>query len=129
MPPVASAEGCVISNFLVLVVEDEPLVRMSAVALIEDAGFDTVEAASADEAIRILEARSDIRIVFTDINLPGDMNGLRLSEFIRDRWPPVELVLTSGRARLREEDLPRRARFLAKPYGRRALVDTLQGFL
>jgi CheY-like chemotaxis protein len=99
------------------------------VALIEDAGFDTVEAASADEAIRILEARSDIRIVFTDINLPGDMNGLRLSEFIRDRWPPVELVLTSGRARLREEDLPRRARFLAKPYGRRALVDTLQGFL
>jgi CheY-like chemotaxis protein len=82
---------------VVVVVEDEPLVRMHAAAMIESAGFDTVEAGNADEAIAILEARKDIRIVFTDVEMPGSMDGLRLARAIRDRWPPVELVLTSGR--------------------------------
>ena len=70
---------------LVLVVEDEFLVRMNAVFLLEEAGFDVLEAGSADEAIALLEARKDIRIVFTDINMPGSMDGLRLAQAIRDR--------------------------------------------
>ncbi|MGA8228281.1 MAG: response regulator, partial [Xanthobacteraceae bacterium] len=70
--------------------------KMHAVSLVADAGFDTVEASNADEAIAILEARKDIRIVFTDINMPGSMDGLRLAHAIRRRWTPIELILTSG---------------------------------
>ena len=71
-----------------LIVEYEFLLRMHAVSLLEEAGFDTLEAGSADEAIALLESRKDIRIVFTDINLPGSMDGLRLAHAIRHRWPP-----------------------------------------
>ena len=80
----------------VLVVEDELFSRLHAVDLIERAGYAAVEAANADEAIAILEARKDIRIVFTDIDMPGSMDGLKLSHAIRKRWPPIELILTSG---------------------------------
>jgi CheY-like chemotaxis protein len=79
---------------------------MHAVSLVADAGFDTVEASNADEAIAILEARKDIRIVFTDINMPGSMDGLRLAHAIRRRWPPIELILTSGDFQVAEEELP-----------------------
>ena len=89
------------SASLVLIVEDDYLVRQNAVFLLEEAGFDTLEAACADEAIALLEARQDIRIVFTDINMPGSMDGLALAQAVRRRWPPVELVLTSGYARSR----------------------------
>jgi two-component system, response regulator PdtaR len=101
---------------VVLIVEDEPLTRMRAVFLAEDAGFETVEASSADEAIAVLEARKDIRIVFTDINMPGSMDGLKLAHAIRTRWPPIELVLTSGDFEVDEDDLSERGRFLPKPY-------------
>lgn len=89
------------SKPVVLIVEDEPLLRMHAASLIEDAGFGTLEARSAEEAISLLETRLDIQIVFTDIDLPGEMDGLRLAAAIRDRWPPVELVLTWARSRWR----------------------------
>lgn len=85
---------------LVLVVEDEILIRLNAIVMLREAGFDTVEAASADEAIVHLETNNLIRIVFTDIDLPGSMDGLRLAAAIRDRWPPIELVLTSGHVRV-----------------------------
>ena len=101
---------------LVLVVEDESLVRMNALFLLEEAGFGVLEAGSADEAISLLERREDIRIVFTDINMPGSMDGLRLAHAIRSRWPPIELVLTSGLMRVRDEDMPERGVFLRKPY-------------
>jgi CheY-like chemotaxis protein len=114
---------------LVLVVEDEPLIRLNAVSLLEKAGFDTVEAASAEKAIALLEARSDIRIVFTDINLPGGMDGLRLAHAIRRRWPPIELVLTSGHVQVRGEDMPERGHFLSKPYGGPELVETVRSLL
>jgi CheY-like chemotaxis protein len=107
---------------LVLVVEDEFLVRMNALSLLEEAGFGVLEAGSADEAIAVLERRKDIRIVFTDINMPGSMDGLRLAHAIRDRWPPIQLVLTSGQMRLRNEDMPDRGRFLGKPYQSSELV-------
>jgi CheY-like chemotaxis protein len=114
---------------LVLVVEDEPLLLMHAVSLLEEAGFDTLEASSADEAIALLETRNDIRIVFTDINLPGSMDGLRLAHAIRHRWPPVELLLTSGHTRVGDEDMPDRGVFLGKPYDGGELVRTLRSFV
>lgn len=116
------------SKGVVLVVDDEPLVRMLAVDTIQEAGYDTVEASTADDAIRILEARKDIRIVFTDINMPGSMDGLKLAKAIRDRWPPIELILTSAFVKLRARDLPERGVFLAKPYLPEALAETLHHF-
>jgi two-component system, response regulator PdtaR len=111
---------------IVLVVEDEPLQRWLAAEMVREAGFTPIEAADADEAIAVLESRSDIRIVFTDIEMPGSMDGLRLARAIRGRWPPIELVLTSGRSAVRETDLPERGRFLAKPYQSHRVADILQ---
>ena len=111
---------------LVLVVEDEFVVRINAVSLLEEAGFGVLEASSADDAIALLESRKDIRIVFTDINMPGSMDGLRLAHAIRNRWPPIELVLTSGQMRVRAEDMPERGLFLSKPYQPAELVRMVQ---
>jgi CheY-like chemotaxis protein len=101
---------------LVLIVEDDALIRWSAVDMLEEAGFVTLAASNADEAMQLLEQRSDIRLVFTDIELPGSMNGLKLAAAIRDRWPPVQLVVTSGDYRLNEQDLPLGVPFFPKPY-------------
>lgn len=101
---------------VVLVVEDEPFIRMNAVAMIEEAGYDVVEASNANEAIAILEARTDIRIVFTDVEMPGSMDGLKLARHIRKRWPPIQLIVTSGRYRIDDADLPLRGKFVPKPY-------------
>ena len=111
---------------LVLVVDDEFLVRLNALSLLEEAGFGVLEAGSADEAIAVLERRKDIRIVFTDINMPGSMDGLRLAHAIRDRWPPIDIVLTSGRMRVRDEDMPERGVFLGKPYEPGELVEMVR---
>jgi CheY-like chemotaxis protein len=111
---------------LVLVVEDEFVVRIYAVSLLGEAGFDVLEAANADGAIALLESRKDIRIVFTDINMPGSMDGLRLAHAIRNRWPPIELVLTSGQMRVRNEDMPARGLFLSKPYDPTELVEVVR---
>ena len=85
-----------------------------------------LEAASADEANALLEVRKDIRIVFTDINMPGSMDGLRLAHAIRNRWPPIELVVTSGQMRVSKEDMPERGLFLAKPYQPSKLVQMVR---
>jgi two-component system, response regulator PdtaR len=113
----APGEGSILRKRpVVLIVEDEFLVRMVAVGLVEDAGFEAVEAANADEAIAILEARDDIRIVFTDVNMPGSMDGLKLAAAVRDRWPPIEFIVTSGRQFVGADALPERSFFLMKPY-------------
>jgi CheY-like chemotaxis protein len=112
----------------VLVVEDEPLSRIHALNLVEEAGYVAIEASNADEAISILEARKDIRIVFTDIDMPGSMDGLKLARAIRDRWPPIELILTSGHFNLNDSDLPERGRFFPKPYRDEQIISALQGF-
>ncbi len=101
---------------VVRIVEDDFLLRMNAVDVIEDGGFEVIEAANADEAIIILEARSDITVVFTDIQMPGSMDGLKLARAVRGRWPPIKIVATSGRYNVREMDLPEGGRFLPKPY-------------
>lgn len=111
---------------IVLVVEDEPLLRMMAVDLVESAGFEAVEATDADEATRILEARTDIRIVFTDIDMPGSMDGIKLAAAIRGRWPPIEIIVTSGHHVAQDLTLPARGVFFSKPYDRRAVVETIR---
>jgi CheY-like chemotaxis protein len=111
---------------VVLVVEDEFLLRMNAVLMIEDAGFDVLEAIDADQAIEILEARPDIHVIFTDIQLPGSMDGLKLAHAVRGRWPPIKIIATSGRVNLRTDDLPEGGRFLPKPYGPEEVIGTLR---
>jgi two-component system, response regulator PdtaR len=101
----------------VLIVEDEALVRAGAVDLVEEAGFEAIEAANADEAIRILESRHDVMVVFTDIDMPGSMDGLKLAHAVRNRWPPIKLVVTSGHSLPTDKDLPKGGRFMGKPYG------------
>jgi DNA-binding LytR/AlgR family response regulator len=86
-----------------------------AVDIIAEAGFEALSAPNADKAIAILESRDDIGIIFTDINMPGSMNGVKLAHAVRGRWPPIEIIVTS--AKRLESALPDRSRFLAKPYG------------
>jgi two-component system, response regulator PdtaR len=100
---------------VVLVVEDESLVRLTATNMVEDAGFEAIAASDADEAIRILENRNDISAVFTDVQMPGSMNGLRLAWVVRNRWPPVALILTSGQTDLPSTDFPSGGRFFRNP--------------
>lgn len=101
---------------VVLIVEDEALIRMDAVHMIEDAGFAVLEAWNADEAIRILEGRTDIQAVFTDVSMSGSMDGLKLAHTIRGRWPPIHLLVTSGLHVPNREQLPANGRFVRKPY-------------
>jgi two-component system, response regulator PdtaR len=111
---------------VVLIVEDEFLIRMDAVDMVRAAGFDVVEAENADEAILILERRSDITVVFTDIQMPGSMDGVKLAAAIRGRWPPIKIVATSGLLDMSEDDLPADSRFLPKPYSAPQIVGVLR---
>ncbi len=115
-------------RLVVLVVEDEFLVRQCAVDMINEAGFEAIEAANADEAIDILECRSDIRIVFTDIHMPGSIDGLKLAHAVRDRWPPIKLIVTSGHMNLPESALPAGGRFFSKPYQLSEIARALHEF-
>ncbi len=110
---------------LVLVVEDEILIRMNSVDIIRDLGFDVIEAVDADEAVSLLEAVPGIEVVFTDIQMPGSMDGLLLASVVRNRWPPVALLIASGRERPSAADMPPGARFIPKPYSRYELGEQL----
>ena len=112
------------TNAAVLVVEDEPLLRMLAVDLVEDAGFRVLEACDADEAVRILETRSDIGIVFTDIDMPGSTNGLALAKIARKLHPSAAIMVVSGRRTPGAGDLPDDAKFVDKPYDNDAVMKT-----
>ena len=111
---------------VVLIVEDEFLIRLHAAQIIEEAGFDVIEASNADEAISILEVRSDIIVLFTDIQMPGSMDGLKLAAAVKGRWPPIKIVATSGVVNVRSVDLPQGGRFLPKPYDPTQLTATLR---
>lgn len=100
----------------ILVVEDEPLVRMVIALHLADEGFDVFEAADAEEAIAFLERHPSINLLFTDIDMPGSMDGLKLSAFVRDRWPPVRIIVTSGKRMIEVTDLPAGSMFFPKPY-------------
>jgi two-component sensor histidine kinase/DNA-binding NarL/FixJ family response regulator len=103
------------SSAVVLVVEDEMVLRIRAVDIVEDAGFVPIEAVSADEAIEILESRDDISLLFTDIQMPGSMDGLKLAHAVHARWPHIKIVLVSGEVAVTEADKPTDSRFFPKP--------------
>lgn len=110
---------------VLLLVEDEPLIRISTADAFQQAGFFVLEAEDATEAIRILESRQDVRIVFTDIDLGSAIDGVDLLHLIESRWPPIHLYATSGRVFPEVVDrLPSRATFFPKPYDRGAVVSS-----
>lgn len=113
----------------VLVVEDEALIRFAIADDLRGAGFEVLEASDADAAIRLLGRHGDIRLVFTDIDIPGSMDGLRLSAVIRERWPPVAIVVTSGRGFPGPAALPAGSRFMPKPYATADVLDTFRALL
>jgi CheY-like chemotaxis protein len=110
----------------VLVVEDEFLIRMDIVAFLEDEGFKVQEASNADEAIALLAASPDIKVLFTDIDMPGTMDGLKLAAAVRDRWPPVRIIVTSGHRQLSDELLPVHGRFFSKPYDTSQVINAIR---
>jgi CheY-like chemotaxis protein len=110
---------------IVLVVEDEPIIRMGALDFVSAAGFEALEASNAEDAIRILEARSDIHLVFTDVGMPGAMDGVKLAHYIAGRWPPVKLVVASGNMIDEQSELPAGAKFFCKPYHNSVIVEAL----
>src|SRR6195256_3252127 len=114
---------------VVLVVEDEMLLRLRAVDMVEDAGYTSVEAVDADEAIAILESRSDIALMFTDIQMPGSMNGLKLAHAVRERWPPIKIILVSGQLKLADIDIPADSRFYGKPLEAKEMIAELQSMI
>ncbi len=114
---------------VVLVVEDDPLQMMMAGDLVEDAGLTPIFAENADEAIIVLESRNDIRIVLTDVDMPGSMDGLRLAAVVRKRWPPIQLVVVSGHVLIEHAELPERSRFFNKPYAPDKMIGALRSLV
>lgn len=113
-------------NNCVLVVEDDPLLRMDVVDIVESAGLDAIEAGSADEALLLLEANPAIAHLLTDIEMPGSMNGIVLAFAVRDRWPPITIVVMSGHVKPKGGELPGRALFIPKPYQPAQIQDALR---
>jgi CheY-like chemotaxis protein len=111
---------------VVLVVEDETLIRLDIVDQIESAGFEVLQASNADEAIAILEGNLNIHIVFTDVDMPGSMDGIKLARFVRGRWPPIKIVVTSGHFKVRDEDMPDGGLFFDKPYNPADVIQKLR---
>ena len=114
---------------VVLVVEDDMVLRMRAVDVVEDAGFVPVEAVSADEAIEVLESRDDISLLFTDIQMPGSMDGLKLAHAAHARWPHIKIILVSGQIAVTERDKPADSRFFPKPFELHDMVSELQDMI
>lgn len=112
---------------VILVVEDEPLVRLFASEMIEDAGFEVLQAANSTMAIATLEGRLDVRVVFTDVDMPGGVSGIKLAVCIQTRWPTVQIIVTSGRPWPADEPVPARVVFFSKPYRQDQVIDTLRG--
>jgi CheY-like chemotaxis protein len=110
----------------VLIVEDEVLIRDIISEELEDAGFDVVRVGTADQAIATLEARLDIHLVFTDVDMPGSMDGLKLAAAVRDRWPPVNIIITSSQTR--PTTVPANSLFIPKPYIGRNVVAAMRTF-
>jgi CheY-like chemotaxis protein len=116
------------SKTVVLVVEDEPVLRMTVADLVEDAGFDVVEAANAKQAIQVLESRSDVSIIMSDIDMPPGIDGMALVEIIRDRWPVIAIILVSGQMASANVRIPEGGVFFSKPYRSRDVVAALNRF-
>ena len=111
----------------ILIVEDDQLLRLLTVDIVEDAGFTALQADSADEAVAILEARSDIALLLTDINMPGSIDGLKLAHAVRNRWPPIKIIIVSSR--VPDCVLPTDSRFFIKPYHGEELISEINSLM
>jgi CheY-like chemotaxis protein len=112
----------------VLVVEDEALVNMFTASELRAVGYEVLTAFDADEAIRFLEERNDIDLVFTDINMPGSMDGLKLAAAVRLRWPAIKILVTTGKAALTQEQMPAGSVIVRKPYEIQDVLKAMHGF-
>ncbi|WP_238542454.1 response regulator [Sphingomonas sp. PAMC 26621] len=111
---------------IILVVEDEPLQRMDMIDMAQEAGFEVLEAHDANHAIVLLESRSDVRLMLTDIDMPGAMNGIKLAAAVRKRWPPIAIILTTAGHAPAADHIPEQAIFLPKPLNRQRTVETMR---
>jgi CheY-like chemotaxis protein len=114
---------------VVLIVEDEMMLRMRALDMVEDAGYTPVEAMDADEAIAIMEARSDIALMCTDIQMPGSMDGLGLARAVHERWPSIKIIVVSGKLSPSNRDLPACSKFFGKPLDARQMIAQMQSMI
>jgi DNA-binding NtrC family response regulator len=110
-------------------VEDTTGLRLHAIAIVEEAGFVPIGANDADEAIAILRNRSDIVLLFNDIHMPGSIDGLKLAHFVRDRWPPIKIIVVSGRMKLSKDELPPGGKFFAKPFETGRIISELRSMI
>ena len=117
------------SKAAILVVEDEALIRIWAADLLEENGFSVLEAKDADAALKLLEARPDVKLLFTDVQMPGSLNGMELAREVHARWPHILLVITSGRERPTRGEIPDDGRFVAKPYSAEELLGQVNDLL
>jgi CheY-like chemotaxis protein len=113
----------------VLVVEDETLVRMVGTVMLEDAGYEVLEAGDADEALKILEGHQGIHLLFSDVDMPGSMNGLDLATLVHERWPNIRLLITSGHHQLNNSRVPGDGQFVPKPWTQGDLVGRVREML
>lgn len=111
-----------INSKTILIVEDEAIVRFELIDLFEEEGFHVYSAADAEEAIAILDQHGEVRVVLTDINMPGTMDGLKLARYVRNRFPPTLLLIASGRTRVPPADMPEHSAYFAKPFDPSALL-------
>lgn len=119
-------EAIIAARHAILIVEDEAFIRYDLVDFFEDAGFEVFDADNADEAITLMAANPAIRIVLTDVDMPGSMDGVKLAHFIRDRYPPTLLLIASGAVKLKPGEMPVGAQFIAKPFDPRSLLGTIR---
>lgn len=120
------AQSTPIGNKTILIVEDEALVRFDLVDFFTDAGWRVLDAEDADQAIAILDRHKEVRVVLTDVQMPGSMDGLKLAHYVRERFPPTVLFVVSGNAPLRPDELPDRTTFLPKPFDPHRLLRQIQ---
>lgn len=113
----------------VLVVEDEVLIRLDVADQLRGAGYEVLEASNADEAIEILNVTPSIRLLFTDVDMPGSMDGLKLAAAVRDRWPPVKIIVTSGHRIVDITEMPDGSMFFSKPYPHLAVLKSMRELL
>ena len=112
----------------ILVVEDEPLLSLDITEALRDKGYEVIAVTNADDAIKVLESRDDIHTIFTDINVPGPMDGLKLAAAVRDRWPPVNIIVTTGMNAPRRDEMPASSLFIAKPYRNTEVIEAVRSF-
>lgn len=115
-----------ITRLPVLIIEDEPVLRIEVIDMVERAGFEAVESTSVEDAIHTLEERLDIRIVYIDLDMPRGVKGIEIAAAIRDRWPPIDIILTAANFAKADLDLPARAEFYSKPIQHRDVVAAMR---